>query len=88
MCPVPSAWRPSGRFLAILREAWKGLVRNLNLSWSKALPQAIHRPSQNSFGHLLGQAFQGGDLTQVEVNPSSGPTLGPLVNWFPGQNLC
>lgn len=73
MCPVPSAWSPSGRFLAILREAWNGLVRTLNRSWNKALPQAIHRTAQNSLGHLLGQACQGRGLTQAEVNPRSGP---------------
>lgn len=77
MCPVPSARSPSGRVLAILRAAWNGLVRNLNLSWNKALQPAIHRTARNSLGHLLAQAFQGGGLTQAEVNPSSGPTLGP-----------
>lgn len=50
-----------------------GLVRTLNRSWNKALPQAIHRTAQNSLGHLLGQACQGRGLTQAEVNPRSGP---------------
>lgn len=87
---MPRSQRPGSqwRFLAILRAAWSSLVRNLNLSWNKALQQAIHRAAQNSLGHLLGQAFQGGHLTQAEANPSSGPTRGHPVNWFQGQNHC